>query len=172
MRLSLDYYISQFNKNLDVITGIFNGASEELYSWKQEDDKWSLLEIICHLVDEEKEDFRRRLQFVVNREEGQPPGINPVAWVSERSYASQDYKGKLDAFIDERKASLDFLETINPEDLNNFYIHPKLGNLDGHHFLNNWLAHDYLHIKQATRLKYDYLTTFGGKNLDYAGVWK
>jgi len=37
--------------------------------------------------------------------------------------------------------------------------------------LANWLAHDYLHIRQITRLKYDYLQDIPNENLSYAGNW-
>ncbi|MEM6429633.1 MAG: hypothetical protein AAF708_10365 [Deinococcota bacterium] len=38
-------------------------------------------------------------------------------------------------------------------------------------FLENWLAHDYLHMRQVVKLKYDYLTA-DGVNLIYAGTWR
>lgn len=36
-------------------------------------------------------------------------------------------------------------------------------------FLTNWLAHDYLHIRQVNRMRYLYLKTQTGIPLDYAG---
>jgi hypothetical protein len=38
-------------------------------------------------------------------------------------------------------------------------------------FLHNWLAHDYLHIRQIIRIKYDYLKKTSGEILLYAGEW-
>ena len=38
-------------------------------------------------------------------------------------------------------------------------------------FLSNWLAHDYLHIKQITRYRYNYLEEKTAINLQYAGNW-
>jgi len=38
-------------------------------------------------------------------------------------------------------------------------------------FFSNWLAHDYLHIRQITRLKYDYLKQLTNEDLSYAGTW-
>ncbi len=38
-------------------------------------------------------------------------------------------------------------------------------------FLSNWLAHDYLHIRQITKLKYDYLKQLTNEDLNYAGNW-
>jgi len=38
-------------------------------------------------------------------------------------------------------------------------------------FLSNWLAHDYLHIKQIIALKYKFLEQFSGVSIKYAGDW-
>jgi hypothetical protein len=38
-------------------------------------------------------------------------------------------------------------------------------------FLHNWLAHDYLHIRQINRLKFAYLKAHSDISLDYAGAW-
>jgi hypothetical protein len=46
-----------------------------------------------------------------------------------------------------------------------------LGRLSAGTFLSNWLAHDYLHIRQIIRLKYQYLQRQTRESLDYAGAW-
>ncbi len=158
--------------NKEVFASLFKIADPQLHVWKRNESSWSLLEIICHLYDEEREDFRRRLQFVLNEEEGDPPRINPSAWVTERHYMDQDFKLKLDSFINERADSIRYLETLDNPNLNKAYQHPRLGPLSGYHFLANWLAHDYLHIRQITKVKYDYLGRNSGQKLDYAGEWK
>lgn len=38
-------------------------------------------------------------------------------------------------------------------------------------FLTNWLTHDYLHMRQIIKLKYDYLEQQSGEMIDYAGTW-
>ena len=50
--------IDKLHDNLDVFSHMLSNKSEENYLWKPEPDKWCLLEIVCHLYDEEK----RRLQ--------------------------------------------------------------------------------------------------------------
>lgn len=168
----LKFYIEHFTINLNSFKSILSSVDDDLKIWKPSDQKWCMLEILCHLVDEEKEDFRRRLRFVVNQESGLPPSINPPAWVEERQYMQQDFAERQMEFIKEREASIQFLNSIEESQLDGFYMHPKLGKLDGHHFISNWLAHDYLHIKQLIRLKYDYLAKRSGNTLDYAGEWK
>lgn len=49
---------------------------------------------------------------------------------------------------------------------------PLLGDITAEMFLSSWLAHDYLHIKQITKLKYDYFKEVSGGKVAYAGEWK
>ncbi len=38
-------------------------------------------------------------------------------------------------------------------------------------FLNNWLAHDLLHIRQILSIKFNYLKENTEEPLNYAGDW-
>ena len=40
---------------------LLGGVSDDLAGWKPGPSDWSLLEIACHMLDEEREDFRARL---------------------------------------------------------------------------------------------------------------
>lgn len=167
----LNYIISQLERNRAVFVQLLQNASEEEYRWRYHPEKWCLLEIICHLVDEEKEDFRTRLKLVLESPESNPPSINPVGWVSERNYMAQDYQVKVQEFANEREISFDWLKSLNSPPLQNEYPHPKLGPMSGNLYLSNWLAHDYMHIRQITRTQYYYLQHISGQDLQYAGTW-
>ena len=144
---------------------------KEEYLYRPDSEQWCLLEIICHLLDEEREDFRMRLQTVLEAPFKHPPLIDPENWVISRKYMEQDFKKKLTDFKEERKASIKYLKSLENPNWKNYYEHPALGNVDGHHFLRNWLAHDYLHIRQITRVKYRYLQQITGSDCSYAGNW-
>ena len=77
----------------------------------------------------------------------------------------------LEKFITERESSINWLETLKNANWENSFDHPKLGAMTAKYFLNNWLAHDYLHIRQIIKLKFDYLNNRFNENLDYAGIW-
>jgi hypothetical protein len=162
---------NELERNKQVFTSLLEGLSNEVYTWKQSDEKWSLLEIICHLCDEEREDFRFRLNHVLTNPDEPMPSINPPVWVKERNYAGQDYETKIAEFAAERDKSSAWLNTLGQANWSNAYKHPKLGPLSAEMFLANWLAHDYLHIRQITKLKYDYLAAASGQDLRYAGGW-
>ena len=150
---------------------IFKDVTPEAYRWKPSEDKWCLLEVICHLYDEEREDFRIRTKSTLETPEKALPMFDPVAWVTERNYIGQDYEYKLSQFLWERTQSINWLKSLENPNWQNAFQHPTLGPLTAHHFLSNWLAHDYLHIRQATKLKYDYLKVLTKNDLSYAGNW-
>lgn len=165
------YIIHQLGKNYDVFEHLFKAISAEQIHWKPLPEKWSLNEIVCHLHDEEREDFRTRLSLVLVTPEIPFPPIDPAGWVVSRNYASKDYFQTLNTFLDERKKSVEWLNSLDQPQWDNAYIHPKFGPLSGYFLLSNWLAHDYLHIRQVTKIKYDYLAFISGEKMDYAGKW-
>ena len=61
--------------------------------------KWSTLEVVCHLYDEEREDFRQRLDIILHRPEAKWPPIDPVGWVSARKYNERDLAQSLAEFL-------------------------------------------------------------------------
>jgi hypothetical protein len=163
--------ILELSRNKQVFNELLSGVEAEVYLWKSSPDRWSLLEIICHLYDEEREDFRYRMGHVLESPEKALPKIEPSQWVDERNYITQDFSVMLQKFLSEREISLDWLNKMNEPDPNKFIMHPEYGKMTARSFLCSWLAHDYLHIRQITKLKYDYLAKTSGENILYAGNW-
>ncbi len=167
----MDFLIEQLQENKKVFIDLLKDINEDAYLWRQNPEKWCLLEIVCHLYDEEREDFRFRTQWVLEKPNETPPNFNPVIWLTERKYMEQDYNKMLERFIEERDQSIKWLKSLKYPNWENYYEHPKKGNLTAKFFLTNWLAHDYLHFRQITKLKFDYLEHQSGDDLDYAGTW-
>ncbi len=167
----MNFVVEQLQKNKGIFKELFKDEKEDLFLWKQTPEKWCLLEILCHLYDEEREDFRFRTKWVLERPNEIPPPFNPIDWVTERNYIQQNYNLMLDKFLAERDDSIYWLKSLENPKWDNYYTHQKIGDLSAKHFLDNWLAHDYLHIRQITKLKFDYLNHHSGERLDYAGIW-
>ena len=163
--------IQELTRNKLVFNELLTGLIDEEFLWKQNPEKWCLLEIICHLYDEEREDFHTRTKQVLESPELPLPKIDPVGWVTGRKYLQQNFSEKLKDFLSEREQSIKWLQSLKNPKWENAYNHPKLGKMTAKLFLSNWLAHDYLHIRQITRLKYDHLKSKSGEDLSYAGNW-
>lgn len=169
----MDYnkIIKELERSKATFKTLLEGLSEEQYTWKQNPDKWCLLEIVCHLYDEEREDFRARTKLVLESPELPLPKIDPIGWVKERKYIEQNYSEKLKEFLSEREKSIEWLNSLQNPKWVNAYDHPRLGMMTAKLFLSNWLAHDYLHFRQITKLKFHYLKHLSGEDLTYAGNW-
>ncbi|MEM9821078.1 MAG: DinB family protein [Bacteroidota bacterium] len=159
--------IDQLAHNAQSFRLLFEGIEEEMYRWKPQANKWCLLEILCHLYDEEIEDFRARVQSSLKKMP--PPPIDPEAWVSERNYFASDYDVMLDRFLSARAESIQWLKHLPEPKWNNAHVHPELGPRPAGFYLANWLAHDYLHVRQIMKLKYQYWQVASGVNFAYAG---
>jgi hypothetical protein len=162
---------TQLKKNSAVFSFMFNGIDKPVYQWKSTPERWSLQEILCHLYDEEREDFRARLKHTLEKPEEKMPSIDPAGWVTSRKYSEWDYTDTLRKFIAEREESVAWLKSLNNVNWQNTHQHPKFGPFTAEMFLHNWLAHDYLHIRQIIKTKYDYLRSNSTVRFDYAGNW-
>ena len=165
------FITGELQRNESIFESLLSGIDDELRIWKPSPGKWCLLEIVCHLYDEEREDFRARIRHILENPGQEWPSIDPQGWVSSRNYIGQNYDEKLKGFIAERKQSLQWLTGLQDAAWSNAYIHPKFGPMSASMMLANWLAHDELHIRQIVKLKYDYLKSVTGENMDYAGEW-
>ncbi|MGK7397018.1 MAG: DinB family protein [Candidatus Cyclobacteriaceae bacterium M3_2C_046] len=163
--------IKKLAENRMVFKNLLTGLGQEQIHWKPEPGKWNLVEVVCHLFDEEREDFRQRVQIVLENPAQPLPKFDPEVWVIQRAYHKQNFSEKLEKFLAERAQSIAWLEQLDQPAWENAFQHPKHGPMSARFFLVNWLAHDYLHIRQIIHLKYMYLSKFSGKELIYAGNW-
>lgn len=158
--------------NADVFRHLLEGIGDEQARWKPAPDRWSLLEVINHLADEERFDFRRRIDFTLHRPDQPWPPIDPPRWVVERGYNERDLDGSLQDFLEERGRSLEWLDGLVNVRYEARYDHPVLGPITVGDLLTSWLAHDMLHVRQMARLHYLYgRRVAGGFSAEYAGEW-
>jgi len=148
--------------NVDTIESLLRGVADEQARWKPAPRKWSILEVINHLYDEERLDFRPRVESTL-RDPGKAwPLFDPKEMVIERNYNERDFAQSIDEFLSERQKSLDWLGGLSSPDWSRGYTHPTIGELRAGDLLAAWLAHDLLHIRQLARLHVDY-TSFLSK---------
>ena len=166
-----EFIKTELSKNKAVFKALFNVDAREMHLWKPADDKWCLLEIVCHLYDEEREDFRARLKHILETPDEPLPPIDPQGWVTSRNYIGQNYHESVRKFLEESEESERYLQQLSKPNWENANHHPVFGSMTAKMLLANWLAHDYLHFRQITRLKYQYLQHISGENLTYAGDW-
>ncbi len=160
----------QLGRGATLVIVLTDTAPDEFMRWKPSPERWSMLEVVNHLADEEVFDFRTRVERTLRDPAESWVAIDPQSWVAERKYNAREPKESLERFLTERKKSLDWLRALNDAPWSNVHSHPTLGPMSARTLLANWVAHDLLHARQMLRLHYDWLALqIAPDKLDYAG---
>ena len=170
--MDVDRLATRLAANAGVFRHLLEGVAAEQARWKPSLDKWSLLEVVSHLADEERDDFRARLELTLHRP-GEPwPPIDPPRWAVERRYNERELAPVLEDFLSERRRSVHWLRSLGPVDGDAAYRHPEAGTITAGDLLASWLAHDLIHVRQMNRLHYEYHAERSAPyRLGYAGPW-
>lgn len=170
--VDVKHFASRLSTQAAIISSLIQNVSQDQARWKPGSDTWSILEVINHLYDEEREDFRQRLDLILHQP-GRPwPPNDPAGWVSERQYNRRELKASLDDFLKERERSLAWLNGLGASNWQNVYEHPSAGPITAEDMLAAWAAHDLLHIRQLVELHWAYQSqSVRPIALNYAGTW-
>lgn len=167
--MKLEFAIGQFADNTRSFIELLGGIQEVQYNWRPAPDKWNLKEVLYHLRDEEREDFRPRIQSVLEDPSKPFKPIDPEKWVKSRNYATKEFYKAFNSFMQQRQISMEWLKSLEDPDWTKAYQHEKLGPLSAKLLLENWVMHDLLHIRQIANLKLGYVKHLSSEPLDYAG---
>lgn len=162
----------QLTHQAQTIRSLIVNCTAEQAQWKPTPDAWSILEVVNHLYDEEREDFRQRIDYLLHRPGEEPTPIDPQKWVTERSYNTRNLAVSLQNFQEERDRSVAWLHNLRAPDWATRYTHPAGFTITAYDFLVNWVAHDLLHLRQLIELHYAWhQRQVGETSLAYAGDW-
>lgn len=139
---------------------------------KPETGAWSITEIVAHLADEERLDFRIRLRLMLEDPSQAWPPIDPEGRAIEQCYNARDYKIELVRFEHERGASLKWLGSLGPIDWSVAHTHPVVGTMQAGDLLASWAAHDMLHLRQIAKRRFELAAAHATEySTRYAGDW-
>jgi len=163
--------IEQMERQAQTIRSFTTDVGAEQARWRPSTGAWSMLEVIGHLIDEEREDFRYRLQWIWQHT-NEPWALNdPPGWVSRRRYNERNVEESINTFLFERERSVVWLRELTAPDWNVVHAAPW-GPITSGDMLASWVAHDLLHIRQLVELHWAWT---GGMlaphRVEYAGDW-
>jgi hypothetical protein len=161
----------ELRNSTDVINTLLLGISQEEAQVRPTPEAWSILEVICHLYDLEREDFGEHLDFILHHQEQEYHVIDPQAWITERHYNEQDFQSMQDNFFAERQKSLQWLRGLGDADWDITYT-SKYGSVSAGEMFSCWVAHDNLHIRQLVELRRARIEKITKPYpIEYAGEW-
>ncbi len=161
----------ELETNAQSIRALISGVSQTEAQIRPEPESWSILEVICHLADEERKDFRPRLDIMLHRPTEAFAPNDSDAWITERKYNERDLAESLDDFLAERKKSLEWLKGLSGSNWEASYTTPYRTLSAGDMFAS-WVTHDILHLRQLVELRYArVLRMTAPYDVEYAGGW-
>jgi hypothetical protein len=155
----------------EIVRQLVRGITPAEARSKPDPESWSMLEVVCHLYDEEREDFRQRLDIILHRPEEAWPPIDPGGWVTSRQYNERDLAEMLANFLEERERSLAWMRGLTAPNWEAEYKAP-FGIIKAGDMLAAWAAHDGLHARQLVELRRNRMVRISEPyGVRYAGEW-
>ena len=169
--MRLDALRRELAQGAETIQALVLGVSAAEVRARPAPDAWSVVEVVGHLLDEEREDFRPRLDVVLHRPHETWPPIDPAGWVTARGYNDRDLGPTLSEFLAERERSLTWLAGLGAPDWSREY-RASFGSITAGDLAASWAAHDLLHARQLLELRRARLLALTAPHrTQYAGDW-
>jgi uncharacterized damage-inducible protein DinB len=148
------------NKNpLDVLHGtptvarsVVEGLSRQQLSLPEAPGKWSVRQVLRHLVDSEIV-WSWRLRLVLAHDRPALTGYDQDAWAERLHYADADPEESLQEFAVLRRGNLRLLESAGPQELKRVGVHTERGEESVEHMVRLYAGHDVLHLRQLERIR-------------------
>lgn len=170
--MNAQHIIERMDRFSSVLPALVSGVGRDEALYRPDESTWSILEIVCHLADEEAGDFRPRLQRTLADPQQEWEPIDPTGWATSRGYREADLQEATARFVAERQRSVVWLMSLGAVHWQRAYPHPKFGPIRAGDLLAAWAAHDALHLRQIAKRQYELASVNAtGFSTRYAGEW-
>jgi FMN phosphatase YigB (HAD superfamily) len=119
--------MARLHGQLGTLLTRFGELSEEAWRAPATADRWTPVEVVCHLRDLEAEVHLPRLQLMLQTQAAFLPAVDSDRWVEARGYAHQSGPQALGTYVELRKETLARLAALSPEDWDRRATHALLG---------------------------------------------
>jgi len=147
-----------------IVEGLVAAAPREALHWREADDTWNSVEVLCHLADGEITDWMPRIEKILSGGGRFTPFNREGGFARYRGWTAEALVGE---FGQLRRANLEKLDTLNltAPHLALTGQHPEFGTVTLSQLLACWATHDMAHVAQLSRL----LTRSFGRHV---GPWR
>ena len=170
--ITIDKVIQQLQVNAEIVRALVGPISVEQANWMPDEETWNMKEVMEHVYNEERVDFRKHLKEMFS-DPPQPWG----EFRHEELILVESCHQALDSFLIEREASLEWLQSLESPDWNvisqaSFGDGGDVLTLSAGDVLGSWVAHDFLHIRQMNELLFAWnVQQVTPYSVRYAGEW-
>ncbi len=155
----------ELQNSTEMIRAFLAGISQEEARVKPNPESWSILEVVCHLYDTEREDFREHLDFILHRQKEEYHAIDPQA-------GSEEYKTNFENEGEVLRQRKNRLMARGNSNSDWDHLTSQYGSVSAGEMFSCWVAHDNLHLRQFVELRrYRIENITKPYPIEYAGDW-
>lgn len=125
------------------------------WTWQPAPGEWSLVEVICHLRDVEREVHQRRFAAILAAEMPFLPGVSSNEWAEPRAYRLQDGPQAAADFCAARMETVALLRGLDEAGWERQGRHAFFGPTSIRELVNLVVKHDEVHRAQIAALLHE-----------------
>jgi DinB superfamily len=135
----------------EVIAMLIEAVPDDRLKQRLEPQKWSIVEIVAHLAEDELVTSWRYRQML-ERPGCALAGFDQDLWEQLGKYGTWSVDEALGMFRLLRKANLRLLQDLSPEQWQAFGVHAERGRITVHDLAFHMAGHDLNHVEQIRRI--------------------
>ncbi|MCW5966725.1 MAG: DinB family protein [Bryobacterales bacterium] len=147
--------LERFRRGPELLAALLTGAAGREFDFAPAPGKWSIRQIMAHLVDSEMMGASRFRQAIA---EDNPsfPAWDQDAWAERLDYARRKPSECMETFRRVRRETYELLEPMQPDIYARTCVHPRRGPLKLGGLLQLYTEHAEKHAKQIQALREAY----------------
>ena len=134
------------------LRGAVVGLSGAAVRRPEAEGKWSVLQVLEHLVDSETV-YGYRLRAILTEDEPELAGYDQDRWAERLRYDAGDLEEALETFAVLRRRTLRLFRTLGADEWERVGRHSERGRESVRHIAKLLAAHDLVHLRQIERIR-------------------
>lgn len=131
------------------MNGLLHGLDETTWAREPSAEDWAMIEIVCHMLDTEREIHHMQIKLFSEQNEPFIPRPDTSVWASQRDYLHENGPLAVKEFNDARRETLNLLSQIPAETWERKARHAIFGPTDFLEVIGFMADHDRMHLQQV-----------------------
>jgi uncharacterized damage-inducible protein DinB len=145
----MNAYLLALRHTPTILERILDDVPADRFGERVSDDRFTLLEMVCHLADFE-DVYLERMRAALKTDGVEVPDIDEGERAVEKKYDCRDLQKELTVFANRRRDTVTFLEELSDEQLGHAFTKEGMGRVTIKEYLAILSGHDLYHLEQAT----------------------
>lgn len=145
----MNAYLLALRHTPAILDRILDEVPGHRFGERVSDDRFTLLEMVCHIADFE-DVFLERMRAAHKQDGVEVPDVDEAQRARDKKYDCRDPRKEMEVFANRRRDTIDFVEGLSDEELGHAFNKEGLGRVTIKEYLAILSGHDLYHLDQAT----------------------